>query len=98
MIPLATKLFGSQLSTGRQTRPQPYGARRIAVRSLRVALAIKILFPPPPAALAALPCARLFLDLLAPDLRPLRRVSFPLSPISRLFVVFQYSTRYCAGN
>lgn len=33
MIPLATKLFGSQLCTGRQARPQPYGARALYSRT-----------------------------------------------------------------
>lgn len=38
MIPLATKLFGSQLCTGRQARPQPYGARALYSRTLLDAL------------------------------------------------------------
>lgn len=92
MIPLATKLFGSQLCTGRQARPQPYGARYISHtprRSLRVALAIKILFLPP-WLLSLLPHlrARLLLDLLILDLHVRSTVSFPLSfPPPRLFIV-----------
>lgn len=100
MIPLATKLFGSQLGTGRQARPQPYGARRAAVRSLRVALAIKILSPPP--LFSLLSRARLFLDLLAPSTctRSTACQLLPLSPVSvsPSHRLFQYSTRYCVGN
>lgn len=88
MIPLATKLFGSQLCTGRQARPQPYGARYISRtprRSLRVALAIKILFLPP-WLLSLLPRlhTRLLLDLLVLDLHVHSTVSFPLSSPSCL--------------
>lgn len=93
MIPLATKLFGSQLCTERQARPQPYGARYISRtprRSLRVALAIKILFLPP-WLLSLLPRlrARLFLDLLVLDLHVRLAANVPPLPVSppRIFVV-----------
>lgn len=98
MIPLATKLFGSQLCTGQQARPQPYGARYISrtpQRSLRVALAIKILFLPP-WLLSLLPRlrARLFLDLLVLDLHVCSTVSFPLSSPSCLRRLSRCPTRY----
>lgn len=102
MIPLATKLFGSQLCTGRQARPQPYGARynRTPRRSLRVALAIKILFLPP-WLLSLVPRlrARLLLDLLVLDLHVRSTVSFPLSlppptPPTSPRRLSRYPTRY----
>jgi len=98
MIPLATKLFGSQLCTGRQARPQPYDARYISHtprRSLRVALAIKILFLPP-WLLSLLPRlhVRLLLDLLVLELHVRFTVSFPLSSPSYLRRLSQCPMRY----
>lgn len=73
MIPLATKLFGSQLCAGRQARPEPYGARYVAVRLERsLGLPWQLKFFSCRHGCSRLPVpasyARLFLDLLALDL------------------------------
>lgn len=104
MIPLATKLFGSQLCTGRQARPQPYGARynRTPRRSLRVALAIKILFLPPWVLLSLVPRLRALVSFsissfsTSTSAPPSASPFLPptLSSLRRRLSLSRYPTRY----